>query len=254
MESFSNRLKLLIDTHYGGRNVNLASDSGIDEGTISRWLKSETTPNWTNKIKGKLFKASINVDWLLTGEGQMKKQFELLDFLKTPAERLEYFINTCFKDKNEFAYKLGTTVNSLNSYIGSGQKSVYGDKYRPKLEELDLNLAWYLTGQGEMLMSDELSKPMQITKEFPPEVRSALSKAATYTLEERLMPNKLFENKPDLDFYDFDATKDLSIDKIKLLKQKNIDLLDRLFDNVIALREKYEKTQFNQNNQDTEIN
>lgn len=76
--------------------------------------------------------------------------------MKTAGERLKLFINKTFKTKREFAKKIGMHENSIGKYAGDGEKSIYGKEYQEKLSILGLNIAWYLTGEGN-IYNDNIS-------------------------------------------------------------------------------------------------
>lgn len=76
--------------------------------------------------------------------------------MSTPGQRLEVFILHKFKTKKYFCDLMEFHPNSLNKYAGNNAKSVFGSKYQAKLSDMGLNLAWYLTGQGEMLIGNEI--------------------------------------------------------------------------------------------------
>lgn len=177
---------------------------------------------------------------------------------ETPSKRLEVFLNLQGIDFNDFCRLAGIKTGNADKYVGESdskkRKSTFKQDKRANFEKAGLNYNWYLTGQGEMLLSDELSKPMQITKVLPTEIKQALTKEPAYTLSELLNPQKLLQNKPDLDFYVPEALKDLTLEEIEILKNKNIAIVNRLFENVIALRNEYERNQENKTDKDTPPN
>jgi len=76
--------------------------------------------------------------------------------IKTPAERLEYWIAKNYKTKAEFCRAIGINPTSINKYTGSGEKkSVFGNKYQKELRKTGLNYHWYVTGEGEPDISPE---------------------------------------------------------------------------------------------------
>ncbi|MCO5252597.1 MAG: hypothetical protein M9949_14410 [Candidatus Kapabacteria bacterium] len=70
-----------------------------------------------------------------------------------PSERLELFLKQKGWSYDHFANIINVSKSGSDKYVGSGKKSTYSAKILPKLSMADLNISWYLTGEGEMLLS-----------------------------------------------------------------------------------------------------
>ncbi|MCO5250974.1 MAG: hypothetical protein M9949_06085 [Candidatus Kapabacteria bacterium] len=84
--------------------------------------------------------------------------------LDTPQKRLEHYIKTQYGTKVAFAKAIGILPTSVTKYAGTKAKSIFGHEYQVKLNSLGLNIAWYLTGQGEMLESEKESEVVKLTR------------------------------------------------------------------------------------------
>lgn len=71
MERFIDRIYELIQVKFENNNSLFSKVTDIDEGTVSKWKKSEHAPNIKNTTREKLKAAGINPDWLFDGVGQM---------------------------------------------------------------------------------------------------------------------------------------------------------------------------------------
>lgn len=63
------RLRVLVDVFGGGKPTKFADDTGIPQGTFFSYLKGRV-PNSTHLLKIREAHL-VNIDWLLTGEGEM---------------------------------------------------------------------------------------------------------------------------------------------------------------------------------------
>jgi hypothetical protein len=77
--------------------------------------------------------------------------------MSTHGERLKEFVDLAFTSRREFAEKIGMDENSLGKYMGSGVKSLFGPKYRERLQSLGLNIGWYMSGEGTMMSKAKFS-------------------------------------------------------------------------------------------------
>lgn len=75
-----------------------------------------------------------------------------------PSERLEEFLKYKKWSYDHFAKEIGISLSGSDKYVGKGDKSTYSSKILQKLSKVGLNLNWYLTGEGEMLLSESTEK------------------------------------------------------------------------------------------------
>ncbi|MEI7505139.1 MAG: S24 family peptidase [Paludibacter sp.] len=72
--------------------------------------------------------------------------------LDTPQKRLEYYIKQVFHTKTRFAEAMGMIPSDVSKYTAiDGSIFSSSEKYR-KLSNLGLNMTWYITGDGEMMI------------------------------------------------------------------------------------------------------
>lgn len=76
-----------------------------------------------------------------------------------PSERLELFLKHKGWSYDYFASIIKVSKSGSDKYVGTGKKSTYSAKILPKLSMADLNISWYLTGEGEMMLSS--TKPSE---------------------------------------------------------------------------------------------
>jgi hypothetical protein len=92
---------------------------------------------------------------------------------ETPAERLEIFLNAEFPVKADFCKIIGIRYDSLVKYLGADteklKRSVLGAKYLKVLPLTGINVAWYLTGQGNMYLEAELDPSYGLYHLYPKE-------------------------------------------------------------------------------------
>jgi len=96
----------------------------------------------------------ISLDWLLTGEGEMYKDFSISEDCQTVKDRLKAFI----------AYK-GISIRAFESscglsygYVGNMRQSIQPDKMKDISRCYpELNAGWLLTGEGSMLKTAQRS-------------------------------------------------------------------------------------------------
>jgi len=79
---------------------------------------------------------------------------------KTPQERLRRFVNSMFASQVEFAKKIGITPMDLQKYLKVGGSVFQSYDKHQKLTELGLNVNWYKTGEGEMLITKIQADPI----------------------------------------------------------------------------------------------
>ena len=75
--------------------------------------------------------------------------------MDTPQKRLRAFIGANFKSKKEFADSIGLSPSNLFKYLNDGGSVLSSPAFQKKLNELGLNVLWYLNGEGDM----DASKP-----------------------------------------------------------------------------------------------
>jgi transcriptional regulator with XRE-family HTH domain len=85
--------------------------------------------------------------------------------LDSPQLRLKYFVTKAYKKQKDFAKDLGVTPQSLYVYLNDGGSIYTSADKQKKLEELGLNINWYLTGEGEMQLDKE-KEQVQSNAEF----------------------------------------------------------------------------------------
>lgn len=79
------RWNRIIEEQYSGRKKDLAEALGITPQQLSNYLKQEYSPN--AQILEKLVQIGIDVNWFLTGEGEMLRKTD--DSLKSENEALK---------------------------------------------------------------------------------------------------------------------------------------------------------------------
>lgn len=83
--------------------------------------------------------------------------------LDNPNDRLKFWIEKNFRNKSDFARKIGLNPVSLTPYLNG--KSKLGGKFVTKLQEIGFDYEWYLTGKEskiEEVSQEEVSKFMTI--------------------------------------------------------------------------------------------
>lgn len=71
----------------------------------------------------------------------------------SPQKRLKSFIVQMFNTTENFCKSFDVSPNYMSKYIGSGKSVIKNFDKITKLSEMGLNIDWYLTGQGEMLLN-----------------------------------------------------------------------------------------------------
>lgn len=90
----------------------------------------------------------LNAEWLLTGNGDM---FLVGSVKKNVKTRIQAFADSKGLSYRELSESIGASpgyINSISKSIGPDKLSILSAKYP------DLDIAWLLTGEGSMLLSD----------------------------------------------------------------------------------------------------
>lgn len=84
--------------------------------------------------------------------------------LNSPSERLLYYLEYTNSVKTHVAKSIGLTLANLWRYIGKGKKSTLGaEKVELLRKATNINIAWYLTGEGEMLQDNTTIQMPEVT-------------------------------------------------------------------------------------------
>lgn len=113
--------------------------------------------------------------------------------MDTFGKRLEAFILQRNTTKRKFCQELGVHENSINKYAGKNAKSILGQIYQAKLADMGLNIAWYLTGQGEMLIKEEEEKTFKGVPFYDIDVSASIVTSLDDMLE---VPQYFIDYKP----------------------------------------------------------
>lgn len=84
--------------------------------------------------------------------------------MKPELERLELFAKTNFKSVRQMSIAAGLEPSYFSSYLT--KDSIPGNKVRPVLKELGLNIIWLDTGEGEMYADNENGKKLKMLKDL----------------------------------------------------------------------------------------
>lgn len=76
----------------------------------------------------------------------------------TPQQRLRAFISKHFKTNKEFAEAIGISPNNIPKYLKDGGNVFSSAAMHSKLYSVGLNVTWYLTGEGDMYITNEPKK------------------------------------------------------------------------------------------------
>lgn len=178
--------------------------------------------------------------------------------MKTFSERLQDLIKLHYGNTNSrFAEKIGVDGGTISRWLSKQVTPNIKNDIRNRIRDAGINTEWLFDGNGEMLMQDDKVEdpvPLRITpfNELPDHVRQAVFNSTRDTLKELINPNTLLQFCPNLTFYDIDAVKDLSKEEIEIFRLKSLSIINRFYENVSDLREKYERNQIDKNDKDTE--
>lgn len=101
----------------------------------------------------------------------------MIEELKTPQERLKHFIKEIYKTQADFAKLMGIDAQYLQKYTKIGGSVFQSFEKYQQLAELGLNVEWYKTGTGEMLLdnfikeTDETDLPDTLNGEISEEYK-----------------------------------------------------------------------------------
>ena len=164
-EIFIDRLQAFFD--YEGLNDNqITVSAGLSVGLINRTRKDRSGMNSGNLTKILNAYPQLSADWLLTGKGHMIKseyeqqphheeksaeEFTINDEMDKSSmliQMVEYYGQG---KKNHFANRLGVRPQTINTWLS--RNTFDTELIYSKCE--DISADWLLTGQGNMLKSDE---------------------------------------------------------------------------------------------------
>jgi len=97
------RLKLIIELKYNGVNTKFAEAIGINKQQMQVYLSGKSKPGADTLEK--IAAIGINVQWLLTGEGEMeiKPASEEIKTLRAENERLRQTVKAVVQSVSEFS-------------------------------------------------------------------------------------------------------------------------------------------------------
>jgi hypothetical protein len=188
------------------------------------------------------------------------QQYWQVTEMNTFSERLQEVIKLHYGNTNSrFADKIGVDGGTVSRWISNPSTPNIRNDIRSRIREAGIDTDWLFEGVGSMLVNDKedvATPPLRITpfNELPEDARQAVYNMTRSTLKELLTPGRLLQFCPNLTFYDADAVKDLSKEEINAFKQKSLDIVNKLYENVSKLREEYERNQINKNDNNSEIN
>jgi transcriptional regulator with XRE-family HTH domain len=134
MSTINLRIKHIVDTLYGGNKSKMATEIGIDEANIRNYIKgTEPKATFIEKI---LEKTEINIEWLLTGKGEIQKENVKNEI---PVENeVDYHEDATFELNKKIDYLI--KADSLNRiYIKTflAHMDIKIDNFTPLEEELE---------------------------------------------------------------------------------------------------------------------
>lgn len=80
--------------------------------------------------------------------------------ISTPQKRLKFFIDKKFGTSKAFCSSMGISAQYLQNYINAGKSMMKSARLVNRLTELQLNVNWYYTGEGGMLLH-QYSRPTE---------------------------------------------------------------------------------------------
>ena len=90
--SFRDRISIILKNDYTSQ-AQLADDLGVSKAIISKYLKSERSPNF--EMLEKFYKLGYNLNWLVSGRGSIRRSFineeELDEYDRVVFEHFESF-------------------------------------------------------------------------------------------------------------------------------------------------------------------
>lgn len=84
--------------------------------------------------------------------------------MNTPQERLKHFVLMTFRKQKEFAEKMNIYPGDIAKYTKPDGSIFQTPEKISKLTELGLNINWYFTGEGEMLLADTNDSKKSLSK------------------------------------------------------------------------------------------
>lgn len=83
-----------------------------------------------------------------------------MEVLKTPGERLNYYIYNNYKNQKEFAEVVGVTPPTLNLYVKN--QIEIGKKFKEKLDKIRVPTEWILTGKIAEISDEKSNQNLEI--------------------------------------------------------------------------------------------
>lgn len=114
--SFQDRIKKILEDDYTSQ-VGLADDLGVSKAIISKYLKSERSPNF--EMLEKFYRLGYNLNWLVSGKGSRKKEYLNFEVFDNYDRSLIESIGIAVKGKsyiNKVTNRLENKSNELSKY------------------------------------------------------------------------------------------------------------------------------------------
>jgi len=149
------RLKKFIDTCYGSQR-SLSESLHITEQSLSRYILDRHFPNL--EILLKLKGLGLSIDWLLDGSGNMitpgfEEQFTTSkvnrivgDSMKTPFERIQFFIEWNYGTLEKFAIVVNKDISILEDALINN--FVPDTDIVEMMYKAGCNVSWLASGKG----------------------------------------------------------------------------------------------------------
>jgi hypothetical protein len=148
-ETINQRIKLVRKEFCNNKNKEFAITVGEKENTVNNWVRDgySVGRGVASKIAEQF---NININWLLTGDGKMKKEIPPLGSYDPPNIRIKKIIQYfCENSVEKFAEIIGEEEETINKGIESGVNMYIYAKIHAKFPEI--NSLWLNAGIGEML-------------------------------------------------------------------------------------------------------
>lgn len=160
IETIHDRITQLVNAFGDGKNTVFASVIGTNEANV-RGYRSGTMPKY-DFLEKIAINLDINLDWLLTGRGEMCKARNSKDFTKDSSYAAIF--NRLFEDSISHT---DLTFEDFGEYCGISRtrmKAIYlrNSEMTPAeigliATKLGLNLEWVINGSGDQFISKEYS-------------------------------------------------------------------------------------------------
>ena len=168
-EQYTERLKL-IRSYFNLSQLAFANALGLSQQTYANYETGKALI--PDKVKLKFYSLGINLNWLITGEGDIVMSKENKTELEqgNDEENISYGYERLKKIREQsglsqakFAEKFGINQSTYGQWE-IGKRSI-PDSFKLQLSSIGINLHWLITGVGSMFIDNKTSIDFENTKE-----------------------------------------------------------------------------------------